>query len=625
MVLVLTWASKKNSEKNMKKIILKPLTLVALLVSVTFSCKDSYLAQPPTGNLATTQILNQPGIENLLIGAYAGLKGNNSWLAQPTNWVYGSVVGEESYKGSNSGDQSDINPLTTFTATATNSYLFAKWIAVYDGINRSNTVLKMLAQVPSGVISTDDVDRITGEAIFLRAFFHLEGYKVFRNIPYVDETIDYAKGNYNIANSEDVMPKIIADFDAAASKLPETMSAPGRANKWAALAFKAKCLLYQGNYAQALPILTSVITSGKTAGGSKYALQAKFRNAFDASTDNNPESVFAIQASVNDGSGAANANADLVLNYPYGGNSVVTCCGFNQPSMDLANSYRVGANGLPLLDGSYNTGANQLTDIAWQAPTTPTSVPTDNGLLDPRIDWTIGRTGVPFLDWGTYTGIAWVRSASDGGPYTPKKYDALAQDVGKYTDGSSWTPGYNAVNQYLMRYADVLLMAAECEVEAGSLANAMGYVNQIRARVQDPASWVKLSSVKTKTDWQAYTDASVPSTNAGNYMVSLYGAVDGTFAAKASARKAVHFERKLELALEGHRFFDLVRWGETTKTNTNGNPDNLEANYMYNLTLAGASILGNAFPFVAGKSEIFPIPQTQIDLSGGTLKQNPNY
>src|SRR5712675_792988 len=195
----------------MKKIIYKSLVCMVLLVSMQiFSCSDSYLNQPAKGSLSTAQLLNQAGVEQILIGAYAALKGNNSWFGQPTNWVYGSVAGEESYKGSNSGDQSDINPISTFTVTSNNSYISAKWTAIYDGVNRANTVLKTLALVPAGDISAEDITRITGEARFLRAWFLLEGYKVFKNVPYVDETIDYTKNNFNVPNDEDVLPKIIA-------------------------------------------------------------------------------------------------------------------------------------------------------------------------------------------------------------------------------------------------------------------------------------------------------------------------------------------------------------------------------------------------------------------------------
>lgn len=591
------------------------------------SCSDSFLNIPAKGNLSTAQLLNQSGVEALLIGAYSALKANGpsdgpgSWSGNATNWVYGSVCGQETFKGSNSGDQSDINPLSTFTAPATNSYLAAKWGSVYDGVNRCNLVLKTLPQVPKGLISDADIARITGEARFLRAFFHLEAYKVFHNVPYVDENVK----DINVPNDKDVMPMIIADFDAAYQALPETMPAVGRANKWAAYAFEGKCLMYQNNFTAALPILTTVINSGKTAGGNKYALLANFRDCFDAGHDNNAEAVFAINASVNDGSGAANADAELVLNFPYGGNSYVTCCGFNTPTEDMANSYRLTAGGLPILDGSFNSTANQLSDVTWAKGKAVSSVPRDAAPIDPRIDWTMGRTGVPFLDWGKYTGPAWVRSFIDDGPYTPKKYDALASTFGTYTDASSWTAGYEAVNMYLMRFADVLLLAAECEVEAGSLTNAMNYVNMVRARQQNSKGWVKISNDPSKTDWQAYLDPSVASIPAGNYNIQQYAVADGTFGAKASARKAVHMERKLELCLEGHRFFDLVRWGEIFTNNANGNPDCLQSAFLYNTSLSGAAALGTTFQFQTGKSEYWPIPQAQIDLSLGKLKQNPGY
>lgn len=601
--------------------------LLPLLLWIIPSCSDEFLDVPANGSLSTAQLLNEEGVESLLIGAYAALKANSvsaapvgAWAGNASNWVSGSVCGQETFKGSVPGDQFDINPLSTFTSSSTNSYVSAKWGSVYDGVNRCNAVLKTLAQIPDGNIAAEVIERITGEARFLRGFFHLEAYKVFHNIPYVDETIT----DFNLPNTDDAMPRIIADFEAAYQALPEVMPAAGRANKWAAYAFKAKCLVYQQNYSEALPILTSIIFNGKTAQGENYALLPKFRDCFDAGHDNNAETVFAINSSVNDGSGGANANAELALNYPYGGNPYVTCCGFNNPSLDLANSYRLNANGLPFLDGEFNSTANELADISWLRGAT--NVSRDVAPLDPRCDWTLGRTGVPFLDWEIYTGPAWVRSLDDDGPYTPKKYNTLASNFGLYTDVSSPTGGYNAVNLYLMRFADVLLLTAECEVEAGSLANAMAYVNQVRARQQNQDSWVKISTDPLKTDWQSYTDPSISSIPAGNYTIALYGTGgDATFNNRTSALKAVHMERKLELALEGHRFFDLVRWGEIMTSNANGNADCLQSAYVYNVSLAGSAALGTTFQFQPGKSEQWPIPQSQIDLSLGVLKQNPGY
>jgi hypothetical protein len=594
----------------------------ALILMTSLSCSENFLNQPAKGALGTSQLLSQAGVEQVLIGAYSDIKGSQvaesaigSYAVSPMNWVFGGVVGQEAFKGSNSGDQSDINPLSQFQAPATNSYIAANWGSFYDGVNRANSTLKLLKQLPSTSITKANATRIRNEARFLRGYFHLSAKMFWGNIPYVDETIDYSLGNYKISNTEDAWPKIIADFTSAYDSLPETAPAVGRANKWAAAAFLAKCYMYQKDFTSALPLLRTIVANGKTAGGTAYDLNAKYRDAFDAGNDNSKESVFACQASVNDGSGAANANADQVLNFPYLSSEPVGCCGFYQPSLDQANSYRTDAHGMPYLDGTFNT--HPLADELAFGGTGQQ----DNGNLDPRIDWTIGRQGVPFFDWGNYSNT-WVRSFGDGGPYTPKKVTFPKTEIGTYTDNSSWTPGYSAVNYNIIRFADVLLWTAEAEVEVGSLTNAEVLVNRVRARVAVPATWVKVSLDPTKSDWQAYLDPSISSKPAGTYVIGMYDHTNadpfiGAFANQTSARQAVHMERKLELGMEGHRFFDLVRWGET-----NTGVNSLKTAITYN----GSHVsLSNGVVFTVGKNEVFPIPQAQIDLNGGVLKQNSGY
>ena len=285
------------------------------------------------------------------------------------------------------------------------------------------------------------------------------------------------------------------------------------------------------------------------------------------------------------------------MNYPYntGPNGPGNCCGFFQPSFELVNSFRVDANGLPLLDGSYNTGANQVkTDMGVGSGDAFTP---DAGTLDPRLDWSVGRRGIPFLDWQDHPGVAWIRNQPNGGPYSPKKYTYYKSDRGSLQDNTSWTPGYTAQNFTIIRFADVLLMAAECEVEIGSLEKAREYVNQVRARAANPDSWVKRGD----------------GSNAANYVIGLYNTA---WTDKAVARTAVQFERKIELSGEGHRFYDLVRWGIAAPT--------INAYLAYETKFLAGTLGGSTF--TAGKHELLPIPQDQIDIIGADiLKQNPGY
>jgi hypothetical protein len=217
------------------------------------------------------------------------------------------------------------------------------------------------------------------------------------------------------------------------------------------------------------------------------------------------------------------------------------------------------------------------------------------------LDWTVGRRGIPFLDWGPHPGAVWIRDQGNGGPYAPKKNAYYKSQDKKLTDGTNWATGLTAINYKIMRFADVLLMAAEAEIDGGgTLEKAREYINLVRARANKPATFVQAPGGGA----------------AANYVIGLYAV---PFLDAATARNAVRFERKLELAMEGHRFFDLVRWGIADVA--------INAFLAYEKPKLSAGY-GSA-TFTKGKHEYFPIPQRQIDLqaSGGTqtLTQNPGY
>ena len=578
----------------MKKILnYKTLLVTAFLsVLVVISCKDSFLEIQPAGQLSEVALASKAGIEGLLIGSYSMLNGNGfSRLGASNNWVYGSICGGDANKGTNAGDYTAINPIQRYESIATNGDIDGTYKPKYEGIARANNVLRSLKKAPADV-SAADLARLSGEARFLRGHYYFELKKIFNNTPYVDENLEDAKAA-SITNDADLWPKIEADFKFAYDNLPETQSAAGRSNKWAAACYLAKTYLFQKKYAEAKTLLDAAIANGKTTNGKKYALLPKYADVFNAVNDNHAESVFSMQSAVNTGS-TNNANWMDDLNYPYntGAGGPGNCCGFFQPSFELGNSFRTGADGLPLLDGSYNSAANELkTDhgIGSASAFTP-----DAGRLYPRIDHSIGRRGIPYLDWKDHPGADWIRDEGYAGPYSPKKFIYYKSQEGSLTDGTSWTRGYAAMNYCIIRFADVLLMAAECEVEVGSLAKAQEYVNMIRTRAANPDGRVKKGSA-----------------DAANYVINNYTL---PWTDKAAARNAVYFERKLELSGEGHRFFDLVRWGLDATA--------LPAYLTYESKLLPSPLGGATY---TAKAKYQPIPQGQIDLHKGAVKQNAGY
>jgi starch-binding outer membrane protein, SusD/RagB family len=577
--------------KTMKKII---SLFYVILLGVGLSCSDEFLDAKPKGALSNAGLQNAKGVNYLLIGAYALLDGwatpegaYRSYQVGADNWVYGSVASDDAYKGTIAGDQPPISLIEQHNITSDNIYFRGKWRGMYDGIARTNDVIQILPKVTD--ITEDERTQILAQARFLRGHYHLELKKMFNNVPYLDDT-NYDPTNLEstkLPNTEDIWPKIEADLQAAYEALPLTQSAKGRPTKWAAAATLAKAYLFQEKYADAKILLEAIVASNQ------YRLVDRFHDNFRASSNNNAESIFEVQYSVNDGApGGENGNIGSTLNYPYGGGGVTTCCGFFQPSQNLVNAYKTGADGLPLLDTFNDADVTSDQGIEATAAFTPYA-----GTLDPRLDWTVGRRGIPYLDWGVHPGKTYVRDQAYGGPYSPKKHVMYRSDVG--TNTFAGNPRLNANNYRTIRYSHVLLWLAEIEVELGNLEAARGYVNQIRTRAANPAGFV------VKAD----------GTPAANYVISQYTT---PWTDPAVARKAVQFEQRLEFAMEGHRRFDLVRWGVAEQT----------LNGYYTVEGTKRSYL-NGVRFVAGKHEYFPIPLQEILNSQkdgvATLQQNPGY
>jgi hypothetical protein len=297
--------------------------------------------------------------------------------------------------------------------------------------------------------------------------------------------------------------------------------------------------------------------------------------------------------SVNDGAFGGNGNAGDELNFPMGGPG--GCCGFFQPSQYLVNHFKTNAiTGLPDFDNFNRDDVKSDEGLLSSDPFIPYA-----GTLDPRLDWTVGRRGIPYLDWGNHPGSEWIRDQNYSGPYSPKKNVYYKETQHLYSEQSGWAM-LTANNVNLIRFADILLWAAEVETELDNPDKAREYVNAVRRRAANPEGWVKRQN-------------GLP---AANYKIGEY---TQPWSDPDFARRAIRYERTLELAMEGHRFFDLVRWGIADKEiNAYLEKEKVRRTYL------------NEARFLRNKHERFPIPQREIDLSAGPdgvrkLKQNPGY
>ncbi len=538
----------------MKSIKAISFTAITWAFFVPLACSEEFLEKTPAGVCSNPVLANEKGINALLIGAYASIDGAGdvdwwggswAWAAAVSNWVWGSVASDDATQGSEMADSSPIPYIESYTAYPDNSYVNDKWCANYDGVSRCNDVLRLIKV--AGDIPEDKLSEFKAEALFLRAWFHFELKRVFDNIPYITEDVDPAR----VKNSTDAWPLIEKDLEYAVAHLQEEQADVGRPTRYAAMAVLARVHLFQQEWQDAADLLDEIIESDR------YELMPNFDDNYLIAKRNNAESIFEIQYAVNDGTpDSFNGGYGDCLNFPQGGD-IGTCCGFHQPTQNLVNAFKTDANGLPLLD-TYND-ENFKNDMGTKS--NETFVPDTIQTLDPRLDWTVGRRGVPYLDWGIMRGSDWIRLQLWGGPYLYKKNMFMKAEQDIYSTTTGWATGVNANNYRAYRYAHVLLWRAECAVELNDLPLALGLVNKVRKRAANHVLMGRCYSYELPASANQVFDVDYTKP-AANYLVKEYtGFTDQTF-----ARKAVHMELRLEFAMEGHRFFDLVRWGEAAET-----------------------------------------------------------
>lgn len=603
------------------------LALALLAGGTLYGCKDFLTkASAPQGALDQSALNSPAGVEGMLIAAYRQLdctSADGAWGCAVSDWAFGSVPSDDAYEGSEANDQPPVEALELYhwSTSDAQSYLNDKWVAVYEGVSRANATLRQLKTVAAtGAISPTTAGQIAGEALFLRAHYHFEAWRFWGNVPYYrEDDTDFRKAN---ETSTAVATDLLKDLDSAIKLLPDKPrnGDVGRATKWTAMAYKGRVEVYAGMWTQALATLQQVHTSGP------YKLEDSFDHVWTGFSqyENGKETIFAYQASANDGDpNGQNANWGDRLNFPHSG-SPFGCCGFHQPSQNLVNYYRVDANGLPL---ALSDPDHWNEDDSNQSAANPAVV---NTLFDPRLDWTVGRDSVPFKDWGIHE-AGWIRQESHGGPYSGKK------NVHEKASGAQSNVGWtntqlNSDNFHIYRYADLLLMLAEAEVEAGSLVRAQALVDTVRMRAAVTAQgcgWTSADSIQ-KIYPQCLEDSRIavpindPKITWAKYKVGLWSS-QGPWISVATAREAVRAERRLELAMEGQRFFDLRRYGNSYAAAT--------LNGYFNGVGGGDEKsrrpqFSSVEPFTA-RHQLYPIPSLQISLSqvGGEsrLKQNTGW
>lgn len=579
-------------------IFIKTAFVAVFAMVLATGCKEEFLDFKPSGVISDSDLNTVENAEKLVVAAYASL-GNDGLLAHQYGdmWVYGSVRSDDALKGGGSiGDQFDSHMVEVHQLnTPTNGNANLMWTYLYAGVSRCNEAIRRI-----NALSDADYQAQAGasraqrlaEMRFVRAHYYFILKILYKYPVYVDESIakaDIIKVGNREKSDQEGWAFIAEEFRNGIANLPDRQADEGRPTKNAARAYLAKTLLHkayvQNDRHQVTSItasemneVVSLISAIEQTG--EYGLHDDFAKNFLWEFESGTESVWAVMRSIDDGSPEGRGNFSTGLTSSMGPG--YGCCSFNQGTQDLLNAFKTDANGLPMFD-TYRQGVNygHISDI--RANNT-----------DPRLAHTVGIIGMPFkydvnrIYDSTYARVPGVYGYILGMkdqelPTSPafRQYQAFFS-IARNTDQ--------------IRYGDLLLMKAEALIETNQLGEALTIINKIRQRAGSTASTSRLVDKN---------GAPTGKWNVGQYQ---------TLGSQDNARKILRWERRLELAFESKRFFDLVRWGIAGQVINDF--FNYEKNYRDYLKDG---------KFTPGRDEYLAIPQAQITISQGLYQQNPGY
>ena len=598
--------------------------LAACVIGLTLTSCDDFLDYNPTAVIDVDKAFADP--EGMVTSAYAML--GDCWYSYPFNlFPYGDIASDDCLKGGSGPNDTGYHAIDIWkTVTPTTpGEMDELWYRLYCAVSRCNRALLSLERNGESKLGAETTCQRIAEVKFLRGHFYYKLLTVFRKIPWIDEKVEAAGSQESVKNDaykyRELFGKVIDDFKAAYDVLPvKGPGEDGRANKIAAAAYLAKCYLnlawgdgYEANtgVGHITPeYMDSVVYYTNDVVNSDYGYLEDYGDIFLPEYKNSKESIFAVQCSdyEDDHTTFGRANWSTVLN----GCWQMWSCGwdFHKPSQNLVNAFKT-KNGLPMFD-DYNNSIDypingQPTAQKW----------------DPRLFHTVGMPSFPYKYESEYTQtMANSRDATDYGYYTSLK------EVPQRSKGETYNDSWQAfaMNEYVLRYTDVMLMRAEALIELGRLSEARTIINDIRRRAAN--------SVAKHIDYAA-----------NQCEIAEYP--ESYFANKETARKCLRWERRLEMAMENGRFFDLRRWGIASQTlnayyaseqndvysffDHNGNvmagaPVTYDSNG--NITSDTEMHYGQYYRdglFTAGKNEFFPIPYNQMFYIPGLYTQNEGY